>query len=87
MSQTDKLMASGKQIGSAFVSGTIINNVGAGLVNIEARFPGRRSLELQGATGASGNTNRHAIIGGTGVFTTARGWALSHKNHVTVTFR
>jgi hypothetical protein len=83
--ETQKLMASGRQIGRAFISATVINNAGWALLNIEARFPGRGRLELQGAS--TGNTNTYAITGGTGVFATVRGWATGHKNHVTVIFR
>jgi hypothetical protein len=84
---TGNIMASGRQVGSAFVNGTFINNAGWGLFNIELRFPGRGRLELQGAKGPSGNTSTFAIIGGTGVFTTARGWVVKSKSNIIITFR
>jgi hypothetical protein len=84
--QIQKLLVSGKQIGRAFIVGTFINNAGWGLLNIEARFPGRGRLELQGVTNGSKN-NTYAIVGGTGVFTTARGWAHGNHGNITVTFR
>jgi hypothetical protein len=84
---TDKLVSAGRQIGRDFALGTFINNAGWGLVNIEVRFSHRGRLELQGTIPPSGNTKTFAIIGGTGVFATARGWAVSHGHNVTVTFR
>ena len=84
--ETLNFISSGKQIGRGFIAGTIVTNAGASLVNIEARFPHRGRVELQGVWG-SGNNNTSAIIGGTGVFTTASGWAIGHNKNVTVTFR
>jgi hypothetical protein len=83
--ETAKLVSGGKQIGTAFVNGTVINNAGWSLLNIEARFPHRGRIELQGGNRPSGG-GTDVIIGGTGVFTTARGWAVGN-NHITVTFR
>ena len=84
--ETAKLVSSGKQIGTAFVNGTTLNNAGWGLLNIEARFPHRGRIELQGTSAPSQNGSTDGIIGGTGIFTTARGWAVGN-NHITVTFR
>ena len=84
--QTANLLASGKQVGRAFIACTFVDNVAAGLCNFEARFPGRGRLELQG--GVTGNASRtFAIIGGTGVYTTARGWASLDNHNLTITFR
>jgi len=49
-------------------------------LNIEARFPHRGRIELQGTIGPSGG-GTDVIIGGTGVFTTARG---ASRNFVAV---
>jgi hypothetical protein len=84
---TYKLLASGRQIGRAFFVATAINNTSWVLGNIELRFSDRGRLELQGTQSFSGNTQTYAITGGTGVFATARGWAIFHKNNITVTFR
>jgi len=83
---TFNAMSAGREIGHGFITGTFINNAGFSLVNIEVRFLHRGHLELQGVWG-SGHNNTSAIIGGTGVFATARGWAHGHNNNVTVTFR
>ena len=83
--ETAKLVSSGSQIGSAFIAGTIINKIGNSLLNIEARFPGRGRVELQGVSKPNGG-GTEVIIGGTGIFTGARGWAVGNT-HITVTFR
>jgi hypothetical protein len=83
--ETAKLVSSSRQIGSAFVAATIINNIGNALLNIEARFPGRGRIELQGVSKPNGG-GTDTIIGGTGIFTGAHGWAVGN-NHITVTFR
>jgi len=81
---TANLVAAGEDIGRGFELCTLLDNVSA-LCNIEFRFAGRGRLELQGVS--KGNISTFAITGGTGAFTTARGWAVGHKHHVTVTFR
>jgi hypothetical protein len=43
------------QIGRFFVSGTIVTSSSWALQTIEARFPGRGRLELQGAKPPMGN--------------------------------
>ena len=84
---TYELLASGRQIGRAFFLGTGINKAGWVFGNIEFRFSGRGRIELQGTFPGSKHNDTFAIIGGTGVFVTARGWAVIHKGNITVTFR
>lgn len=85
--ETEKLVAGGKKIGRTFLSCTAVSDTGWFLCNLEARFPHRGRVELQGAFPGTAKTNTLVITGGTGVFTTARGWAVSQGNNVTVTFR
>jgi len=83
--QTANLLASGRRVGQAFIGCTFIN-AADGLCNIEVRFSHRGRLEMQG--GVTGNNSKtFAITGGTGVFTTARGWVVVANKHFTATFR
>ena len=85
--QTKKLLVSGKQIGRAFINGTVINNASWLLLNFEVRFPGRGRIEFQGALPPSGHNNIIPIIGGTGDFTNVHGWLATHKGTGTITFK
>lgn len=64
-----------------------LNDASSGLYNIELRFPGQGRLELQGTKSPYGEMSTFAIVGGTGVFTTARGWVVKSKSDITITFR
>jgi hypothetical protein len=78
-------MAAQTQIGTAYLAGTIVTKAGLLLANLEARFPGRGRLELQGVVPSSG-AQTYVITGGTGVFAHASGKAVGRDNNVTVTF-
>jgi hypothetical protein len=84
--KTANVLASGKQVGRAFIACTFVDKVVAGLCNVELRFPDKGRLELQGGvTGSAAKT--FAIVGGTGAYATARGWVVVDHHHVTITFR
>ena len=85
--EIDKFVSGGKQIGTGFLTGTFMEQATV-MIDIEARFPGRGRVELQGVVPNSPTAPQSTIItGGTGIFSGAIGKAVSVKNHVTVTFR
>jgi len=80
-----KLVSGSTQIGTFFVNGTVLNNAGWSMQSIEARFPHRGRVELQGAEPPSG-PNTSVIVGGTGVFAHASGASVGKNKNITVTF-
>ena len=99
LQETFGMMRAGKSVGEGFALLTIDTPAPGtarvyGFENIEARFTNQGRVELQGVSCVSCNgASKFAIVGGTGEFVHARGWATSvpvgnqGRDKVTVTFR